>query len=104
MGERGTLQPFELGYPNTSLRSTLVEAVFLGQKTATSSLRTGYAPYTTDPLPRPGQRFLTLGFDDEPVGVVQTTDLRVVSVGHVDVAFARDEGEEIRVATAFGAR
>ncbi len=87
------MQPFELGYPNTGLRTALVEAVFLGQKTATSSLRTEYAPYTTDPLPRPGERFLMLGFDDEPVGVVETTDVRVVSACDVDFAFARDEGE-----------
>jgi uncharacterized protein YhfF len=34
-----------------------------------------------------------LGFDDEPVAVVQTTEVRVVRVADVDLAFALDEGE-----------
>ena len=36
---------------------------------------------------------LLLGFDDEPVGVVETTEVQVVRAGDVDVQFARDEGE-----------
>ena len=34
-----------------------------------------------------------LGFDDEPVGVVEITDVRVVPAGEIDLDFARAEGE-----------
>ena len=34
-----------------------------------------------------------LGFDDEPLGVVETIELRVVPAGEIDLKFARDEGE-----------
>jgi uncharacterized protein YhfF len=34
-----------------------------------------------------------LGFDDEPVAVVELTEVRVVPAGEIDVQFARDEGE-----------
>jgi uncharacterized protein YhfF len=34
-----------------------------------------------------------LGFDDEPVGVVELTEVRVVPAGEIDLQFARDEGE-----------
>lgn len=59
-----------------------------GDKTATAGL---YEP--AEPLPEVGDKFVLLGFDDEPVAVVQTTEVRVVRVGDVDLAFARDEGE-----------
>jgi uncharacterized protein YhfF len=38
-------------------------------------------------------RTVLLGFDDEPLAVVETTDVRVARVADVDLAFARDEGE-----------
>ena len=34
-----------------------------------------------------------LGFDDEPVGIVEVTEARVIPAGEIDVQFARDEGE-----------
>jgi uncharacterized protein YhfF len=77
----------ELGYARTPLRRQLVEAVLRGEKTATASL------YGHEPLPRPGDRFLLLDFDDRPVAVVETTEVRVVRVDEVDLDFARDEGE-----------
>lgn len=42
----------QLGYTRTELRRKLVDAVLLGAKTATSSLRSEYAPYTAESLPR----------------------------------------------------
>jgi uncharacterized protein YhfF len=79
----------QLGYARTPLRRTLVDAVLRGEKTATAGL---YAE-TDEPLPRVGDRSLLLGFDEEPVAVVETTEVRVLRAGDVDVAFARDEGE-----------
>ena len=70
------------------MRRKLVDAVLRGDKTATAGL------YEQDePLPNVGDRFVLLDFDDEPVAVVETTEVRVVRVGDVDLAFALDEGE-----------
>jgi uncharacterized protein YhfF len=86
-------EPFRLGYPRTELRRKLVAAVLRREKTATSSLRADYAPHTDEPLPQVGDRHLLLGFDDEPVGVVETTEVRELRVVDVDLGFALDEGE-----------
>ena len=77
----------ELGYARTPLRRALVAAVLRGDKTATAGL------HGDDPLPEPGQRFLLLDFDDRPVAVVETTEVRVLRADEVDLRFARDEGE-----------
>jgi uncharacterized protein YhfF len=87
------LPPFELGYARTELRRQLVDAVLRGDKTATAGLRSDYAPHTDEPLPEVGQRFALLDFEDNPVGVVETTEVRIVAAGDVDLDFARDEGE-----------
>jgi uncharacterized protein YhfF len=81
------LPPMELGYARTPLRRQLVDAVLRGDKIATAGL------YGDEPLPQPGDRFLLLGYDDEPLAVVETTDVRVLRVDEVDLDFARDEGE-----------
>jgi uncharacterized protein YhfF len=82
------LPPFELGYPRTALRQKLVDAALRGDKTATAGLHE-----QNEPLPRVGDRSVLLGFDDEPVAIVETTEVRVVRTGDVDLAFAVDEGE-----------
>lgn len=83
----------ELGSARTDLRRKLVAAVLSGDKTATTSLRDDYEPHTAEPLPEVGERSLVLGWDDEPLAVVETTEVRVVAAGDVDLRFARDEGE-----------
>jgi uncharacterized protein YhfF len=87
------LAPMQLGYPRTELRRKLVDAVLRGEKTATAGLRSDYAPHTEERLPEAGDRCVLLGYDGEPVAVVETTEVRVVRVDDVDLAFARDEGE-----------
>jgi uncharacterized protein YhfF len=87
------LPPFELGYSGTNLRRRLIESVLRGEKTATASLRVEYRPFADEELPRPGQRFRLVGVDDEPVGVVETIEVRIVPARDVDADFARDEGE-----------
>ena len=77
-----------LGYPRTELRRTLVAAVLRGEKTATAGL------FDEHERPaEPGERCLLLGVDDEPVAIIETTEVRVLRVADVDLAFARDEGE-----------
>ncbi len=83
------LPPLELGWPRTELRRQLVEAVLRGEKTATA----GLLEEREEPLRRPGDRLALLDFDDEPVGVVELTEVRVVPAGEIDPQFARDEGE-----------
>jgi uncharacterized protein YhfF len=82
------LPPFELGYARTELRRRLVEAVLSGAKTATAGLAESQAPQD-----RAGARYALLDYDDEPVGVVEVTEARVVPASEIDEAFARDEGE-----------
>jgi uncharacterized protein YhfF len=77
----------ELGYARTPLRRELVEAVLRGEKTATAGL------HGDEALPAAGDRFVLLDFDDQPVAIVETTEVRVVRAGDVDLDFARDEGE-----------
>ena len=86
------LPPFQLGYPQTELRRQLVDAVLRGEKTATAGLLAYYEAEGEQPEAA-GSRCLLLGFDDEPVAVVEVTESRVVPAGEVDVQFARDEGE-----------
>lgn len=83
----------ELGYRRTDLRRQLVEAVLRGEKTATASLRDQFVPNTDEPMPRVGEQIVLIGWDDEPLGVVETTEVRVVPAGEVDLQFSRDEGE-----------
>jgi uncharacterized protein YhfF len=83
----------ELGYRRTDLRRQLVEAVLRGDKKATASLRDEYVPHTEEPMHCVGEQLVLVGWDDEPLGIVETTDVRVVPAGKVDVPFARDEGE-----------
>ena len=87
------LPPFELGHPRTELRRALVAAVLRGEKTATAGLATEHAPHTDDPLPKPSDRWALLDYDDKPIAIVETTEVRVVRAGAVDLQFARDEGE-----------
>jgi uncharacterized protein YhfF len=82
------LPPFELGYPRTELRRKLVAAVLAGEKTATA----GLAELEED-VPEPGARYTLHDYDDEPVGIVEVTEARIVPAGEIDLQFARDEGE-----------
>jgi len=62
--------------------------VLRGEKTATAGLAE-----LEDEAGAAGDRCLLLGFDDEPVAIVELTEVRVVPAGEIDVQFARDEGE-----------
>ncbi len=87
------LPPMRLGYAGTALRKKLVDSVLRGDKTATAGLLADHEEHSDEPLPQVGDRCVLLGFDDEPLAVVETTEVRVVRVADVDLAFAHDEGE-----------
>lgn len=86
------LPPFELGHRRTDLRRQLVNAVLRDEKTATAGLLEEYDAETVRPEPA-GSRCTLLGFDDEPVAIVEVTESRVLPAAEIDEAFARDEGE-----------
>ncbi|HEV2035958.1 MAG TPA: ASCH domain-containing protein [Candidatus Dormibacteraeota bacterium] len=44
-------------------------------------------------MPEPVERFVLVGYDAGALGIVETTDVRVVRAADVDLQFARDEGE-----------
>ena len=87
------VRKLELGHSGTELRRELVEAVLRGEKIATAALREDYEPHTDEPMPKPGESFILVGYDDQALGVTTTTAVRVVRAGDVDLQFARDEGE-----------
>jgi uncharacterized protein YhfF len=86
------LRPFQLGHPRTDLRRQLVDAVLRGDKTATAGLLAEYEAEGEQPESA-GSRLVLLGYDDEPVAVVEVTESRVVPAARIDDGFARDEGE-----------
>jgi uncharacterized protein YhfF len=93
-GERLTdaLPHAEFGFPRTDLRQRLVEAILRGEKTSTSGLLSDYER-EGDPLPEVGQRFILIDQNDAEVGVIQTTEVRLTTIGEVDLPFALEEGE-----------
>lgn len=86
------LPPFELGYPRTELRRQLVDAVLRGEKTATAGLLEEYEAEGIQPEPAE-RRAALLGYEDEPVAVIEVTESRIVPAEEIDDEFARDEGE-----------
>lgn len=93
MEEIGRLRRFELGYVGTPLRRQLVAAVLKGDKMATASLLIDYEPATAEPLPLVGDQEVMVGDADEPVAIIETTEVRIVAARDVDLAFVRDEGQ-----------
>jgi len=46
-----------------------------------------------EPLPVVGQRYVLVDSDSRPVGVVKTTEVRIVTIDGIDLDIAREEGE-----------
>ncbi|MFD0147744.1 MULTISPECIES: ASCH domain-containing protein [unclassified Streptomyces] len=86
-----SLKPFELAFPGP-LRDQLVAAVLSGEKTSTTGLLVEYE-VEGDALPRVGERWALIDSRGLPVAVVETTEVRVLPVGEIDLRFAVEEGE-----------
>jgi uncharacterized protein YhfF len=86
------MQVCGFAHPGSDLRRELVELVLAGTKTATAGLRVEYE-LDGDALPVPGAREAVIGVDGRFVGVIETTECRVLRLAAVDDRFARDEGE-----------
>jgi uncharacterized protein YhfF len=93
-GERLTedLPDAEFGFPGTELRRILVAAILRGEKTSTTGLLIDYER-AGEPLPKVGERFRLIDEHDRPVGIIETTEVRVSAIGEVDLPFALEEGE-----------
>jgi len=81
----------EFAFPG-ELRDRLVTAIVSGEKTSTCTLLVDYER-DGDPLPEVGERYVVVDSSDRPVALIETTELRVLPLGEVDLAFAREEGE-----------
>lgn len=86
-----TMPRAEFGFPG-ALRDRLVAAVLDGSKTSTTGLVAAFAA-ESEALPAVGVRSVVLDSADRPVGVIETTDVRVVPLGDVDLAHVHDDGE-----------
>ncbi len=85
------LPRMEFAFPGT-LRDKLVAAVLSGAKTSTSALVVEYGR-ADEALPQPGRRLAVVDSDDQPVAVIELTEVRVVRLADVDLQHAVDEGE-----------
>jgi uncharacterized protein YhfF len=74
------------------LRDELVAAILRGEKTSTCGLLSDYER-DGDELPRVGELFQVVDSADQPVAVIQTTQVRVLRVDEIDLEFAIEEGE-----------
>ena len=84
------------------LRDQLVGAILTGAKTSTSSLVADYEHHN-EPLPQVGERSVVMDSQDRPVAVIETTEIRVVRLGDVDLQHAIDEGEGFESVAAWRA-
>ena len=82
----------EFGFPRTDLRRRLVEAILRGEKTSTTGLLSDYER-DDEPLPTIGERFRLIDEHDQRVGIIETTEVWISTIGEVDLQFAIDEGE-----------
>ena len=85
------LPPAEFAFPGP-LRDQLVAAILAGTKTTTTGLLADYQ-HEGDPLPVPGGRQAVVDSAGQPVAVIETTAVRVLRLGDVDLAHALGEGE-----------
>jgi len=69
-----------------------VEAILRGEKTSTTGLLSDFER-AGDALPKVGERFRLIDEHDVAVGIIETIEVWVSTIGEVDLAFAIDEGE-----------
>lgn len=81
----------EFGFPGP-LRDRLVELILTGGKTATTALLADYRA-DDEPLPEVGRRSVLVDSAEKPVGLLETTAVRVVRLADVDLRHVLDEAE-----------
>lgn len=78
-------------YPGP-LRDQLNAAILAGLKTSTTALLTDYEQ-PGEELPQVGQHYQLIDSDEQPIAIVEVTDVRTVRLADVDLQHALDEGE-----------
>lgn len=91
----------EFGFPGP-LRDRLVAGILDGSKTSTTALLADYE-VDGEPLPGPGDRSVVVDSAERPVAVIELTEIRVVTLGDVDLQHVIDEGEGDRTIEAWRA-
>lgn len=86
-----SLPVIEFAFPGP-LRDRLVGAIRSGAKTATSSLLSEYQ-VANEPLPAVGDTGAVINSQGQRVAVIETTAVRVISLGEVPLDHALAEGE-----------
>jgi uncharacterized protein YhfF/RimJ/RimL family protein N-acetyltransferase len=81
----------EFAFPGPA-RERLLAAILDGRKTATTALHEEHVR-RGERIPSRGERSVAVDSAARPVAVLETTEVRVIPIGTVDEAFARDEGE-----------
>jgi uncharacterized protein (TIGR03083 family) len=81
----------EFAFPGP-LRDSLVAAILRGEKTSSTALVLDYES-VNEPLPVAGEHAEMVDSQDRPVAIIETTSVRVVRLGDVDLQHAIDEGE-----------
>src|SRR5262249_10703 len=81
----------EFAFPG-ALRDQLVSAILAGTKTTTTGLVADYE-HEGEPLPQPGLRQAVIDSAGHRVAVIETTAVRVIRLGEVDLEHAVSEGE-----------
>lgn len=91
MARRPALPPYLLASPGP-LRDQLVAAVLAGEKVSTTELLCEYEAEDEE-LPPIGELAALIDSDGREVAVLETTEVRVLRLGDVDLQHALDEGE-----------
>jgi uncharacterized protein YhfF len=91
----------EFAFPGP-LRDQLVAAILSGAKTTTTGLVADYE-HEGEPLPHPGLRQAVVDSAGGRVAVIETTEVRVLRLGDVDLPHALGEGEGYRSVAAWRA-
>ena len=86
------MQVIGFAMPGSELRRELVELVVAGTKTATAGLLVEME-LDGETVPTPGMREAVIDADGAFVGVIETTECRILRMADVDDEFASDEGE-----------
>lgn len=89
----GDLPVAEFAFPGP-LRDQLVAAIVAGAKTTTTGLVADYE-HENEPLPVPGLRQVVVDSAGRPVAVIETTAVRVVRLGDVDLNHALGEARDM---------
>jgi uncharacterized protein YhfF len=89
--EVAALPRTEFAFPGP-LRDELVASILAGAKTATAGLLVEYEREGEE-LPKVGDLAVVIDSELHSVALIETTEVRVVRAGDVDLQFAIDEGE-----------